>query len=328
MIPCFTIIIPVYNVGEYLKPCLESIRCQAGNWECLLIDDGSTDGSGELCDLIAQEDSRFRVWHQENAGVSSARNRGLDMACGEWVWFVDADDVIHPDALRCLSDITNGTTADFIYFDYLCGESITFAETSVSAEIHLEIKTANIPEMSQWRYVFRRMIAKTTRFENYIVGEDLLFSAKLSAEAAQIAYLPVPLYGYVKRNTSVMHSHGFQKTRDSILWQRQILEFYSSCDLYKQLEKSRWNKFFFGTAYEVTAHFKCDRSPLVKIWFDEITDCNACAPVFISFLRKLCLLTAFLPGAKKLMVYCNALVFWFYVAVIRFLKNENIFDKS
>ena len=306
----FSIIIPVYNVGEYLKPCLESIRCQAGNWECLLIDDGSTDGSGVLCDVIAQEDSRFRVWHQENAGVSSARNRGLDMACGEWVWFVDADDIIHPVALECLSNITNGATADFIYFDYLCGESIAFAETSVPAEIHLEIKTANIPEMSQWRYVFRRMIAKTTRFENYIVGEDLLFSAKLSAEAAQIAYLPVPLYGYVKRNTSVMHSHSFQKTRDSILWQSQMLQFYKNCKIYEHLTPKRWNKFFFGTPCAIMHHQSNERRKLIDVWFAELAllDVSNCS-LSIMFLRKIYISGCNAYCWRYFAMWLNALVF-------------------
>jgi glycosyltransferase involved in cell wall biosynthesis len=244
------------------------------------------------------------------------------MACGEWVWFVDADDVIHPDALRCLSDITNGTTADFIYFDYLCGESITFAETSVPAEIHLEIKTANIPEMSQWRYVFRRMIAKTTRFENYIVGEDLLFSAKLSAEAAQIAYLPVPLYGYVQRKSSVMHSHSFQITRDSILWQRQILEFYSSCDLYKQLEKSRWNKFFFKTSYEIMKHSPAERKSLVDVWFFQVMLVNVPHHLFCFYiLRNVFSVGMYCECAKMFMVMVNSLIFSFCVRIKFFLNN-------
>lgn len=90
-----SIIIPVYKVEKYLSRCLDSIRNQTfTNWECLLIDDGSPDNSGKICDEYAEQDHRFRVFHQKNAGVSAARNKGLDEAKGEWIGFVDSDDWI------------------------------------------------------------------------------------------------------------------------------------------------------------------------------------------------------------------------------------------
>ena len=121
-------LIPVYNVGKWLDACLESIRVQKGDWECILVDDGSTDGSEEKCDRIAAEDTRFRVIHQKNSGVSAARNRGLEAARGEWIWFIDADDVIHPEALVYLEQKLKQTAADFVYFDYLHGENISFLD--------------------------------------------------------------------------------------------------------------------------------------------------------------------------------------------------------
>ena len=97
------ILIPVYNAEKYLRECLDSVLAQTfPDWEAICVDDGSTDGSGAILDEYAAKDGRFRVIHQKNAGVSAARNAALDVAKGEWVCFVDADDVIDRDWLRAM----------------------------------------------------------------------------------------------------------------------------------------------------------------------------------------------------------------------------------
>lgn len=107
MSPIVSIIVPIYNVEKYLRECLDSIISQTfTDWECLLIDDGSPDKCGEICDEYAAKDKRFRVFHKENGGVSSARNLCLDNAKGEWVTFVDADDMIALDYLSALVEPT------------------------------------------------------------------------------------------------------------------------------------------------------------------------------------------------------------------------------
>lgn len=93
MIPVISIIVPVYNVEKYLSQCIDSILAQAFiDFELLLVDDGSTDGSGRICDEYANKDARIQVFHKKNGGVSSARNIGLEHAQGEWITFVDSDD--------------------------------------------------------------------------------------------------------------------------------------------------------------------------------------------------------------------------------------------
>ena len=93
--PRFSIIVPVYNIAKYLRGCLASIQSQTlTDFECLLIDDGSTDGSSAIIDEIATTDPHFKAFHKQNGGVSSARNVGLDHAQGEYICFVDADDTI------------------------------------------------------------------------------------------------------------------------------------------------------------------------------------------------------------------------------------------
>lgn len=107
MTPIVSIIVPIYNVEKYLRECLDSILAQTfTDWECLLIDDGSPDKCGEICDEYAFKDCRFKVFHKPNGGVSSARNLGLDNARGEWVTFVDADDMVAPDFLSALVEPT------------------------------------------------------------------------------------------------------------------------------------------------------------------------------------------------------------------------------
>ena len=98
-----SIIVPVYNTEPFLSRCLDSILCQSfTDFELLLIDDGSTDGSGAICDDYAERDSRIRVFHKENGGVSSARNLGIDNSKGEWLYFADSDDELLPNGLQTL----------------------------------------------------------------------------------------------------------------------------------------------------------------------------------------------------------------------------------
>ena len=99
--PKVSIIVPIYNVKPYLKECLDSILVQTfSDFELILVDDGSTDGSERLADSYALSDPRVKVVYKENGGLSSARNAGLDLACGEYIYFVDSDDYIEPDTLE------------------------------------------------------------------------------------------------------------------------------------------------------------------------------------------------------------------------------------
>ena len=113
----FSFIVPVYNVVPYLRECLDSILAQQfSDFEVCLVDDGSSDGSGEICDEYARYDARFKVIHQPNGGVSAARNQALDMAHGEYIWFVDADDYIKEGALAYLHQVIALSKADTIFF--------------------------------------------------------------------------------------------------------------------------------------------------------------------------------------------------------------------
>ena len=117
-----SIIVPVYKVEKYLRRCIDSIAAQTfTDWECILVDDGSPDDSGTICDEYAENDKRFRVFHQENAGVSAARNKGLDEAKGEWICFVDSDDWIEKEMLEKMYNLAVKNKAEVV----VCGCKMT-----------------------------------------------------------------------------------------------------------------------------------------------------------------------------------------------------------
>lgn len=121
--PAVSIILPVYNVERYLAKSLESITRQTfTDYECILVDDGSTDGSGALCDAMAARDSRFVVIHQPNSGLPTARNVGIEAARGKYIGFMDSDDYAHPDMYKVLFECITATQADLAACQYFRSE--------------------------------------------------------------------------------------------------------------------------------------------------------------------------------------------------------------
>ncbi len=122
--PLVSVIVPVYNVRPYIEEALDSLVLQTyGRLEILLVDDGSNDGSGGVCDRYASRDARFRVIHQENRGLSAARNAGLDCMTGEIVAFLDPDDALHPDMIRRLLEAMLREKADMAVCKYCAVQS-------------------------------------------------------------------------------------------------------------------------------------------------------------------------------------------------------------
>ena len=119
MEPLVSIIVPVYNIKKYLRRCLGSIAGQTfADFECILVDDGSTDGSPAICDEWAAKDGRFRVIHQENGGASAARNAGLKAARAPWLFFIDSDDAISPCALEQVLEVQRQNPNSLVFFAY------------------------------------------------------------------------------------------------------------------------------------------------------------------------------------------------------------------
>lgn len=179
--PEISVIVPVYNAEKYLSRCINSILAQSfTNFELLLIDDGSTDKSSEICDDYAAKDQRIKVFHKKNGGVSSARNMGLDHAKGKWITFVDSDDCIYAN----IFDIISLHDEDLLIFNYdiesngsiSCSDDSIFLSSSNSFEDILEAYLDCLIFKTPWSKFFKRNLISTLRFNTQItVGVDTLF---------------------------------------------------------------------------------------------------------------------------------------------------------
>ena len=210
---CFSIIIPVYNVAPYLRECLDSVLTQAfTDWECICVDDGSTDGSGAILDEYAARDGRFRVFHQKNAGPSAARNRGLDEASGEWIWFVDSDDMVKPSALSTFYAIENKADVTFFSMEILHDDgfrriillkAIPYSELGEASSQDVLALTKNSLCIDAfgwtWDKIVRRRVISDNgiRFNEHIkFFEDELFALDLFRHAKSFSCLDDVLYLY------------------------------------------------------------------------------------------------------------------------------------
>lgn len=199
-----SIIVPVYNAERFLKECIESILNQTyAEIELLLIDDGSSDSSGEICDAYAKTDSRIRVEHQENKGVSAARNLGIDLSQGEYIIFVDADDVVGPYMVeRYLSTLEN-TGADICIsectgkLENISNPGIQFPTAFSAKEALHNTLALGISNMGPVTKIIRRSALEGLYFPSDIkFAEDQLFNIQLFTSVTKIAYLPECHYYY------------------------------------------------------------------------------------------------------------------------------------
>ena len=213
--PLISVIIPVYNVGEFLIPCLDSLKGQTyKNLEILLIDDGSTDGSGKQCDDCAEKDSRFKVIHKKNGGVSSARNLGLDIAQGEYIAFIDADDCVTPDYFEVLYRDLTEKSVDAAFCDYvlvdeegkqLPKKTARFSEAKRIGDLKSLIASASSFSVV-WGGLFSALCLKGLQFSDFSYGEDTLFMFDWLCTNPVISVNPYPGYTYLQRESSAMHT--------------------------------------------------------------------------------------------------------------------------
>lgn len=209
--PKITIIIPVYNTEKYLRKCLDSILTQhEQSFEVILVDDGSTDGSGIICDEFAQSDSRFLVVHKQNGGVSSARNVGLEMAVGKWVAFIDSDDEISPDFLTIpiqYEDADIIQKADI----WVYSNGVKIKKTVINDHYltsHREVGNYWINRTNNYlavRLIARECIGDTRFLIGVKISEDFLFFTSILHNVNRYAFSSVGHYYYYQRENSAMY---------------------------------------------------------------------------------------------------------------------------
>lgn len=215
----YSVIIPVYNVKDYLPNCLDSLlSCQCVDFELLLVDDGSTDTSGQICDEYSGKDSRVRVFHKPNGGVSSARNLGLENASGEWVMFVDSDDYVS----NSFFDVDE-TTSDIIERPYsYVDESSKVLNRFVPVDKKVVASQEGLFRFFVqnrinvlWNKVIRRTLIGPLRFNTSVkIGEDFLFYLELIKKVRRYEFSSKGEYFYLVRGGSAMASvHGSDRIR-------------------------------------------------------------------------------------------------------------------
>ena len=214
--PKVSVIVPVYKVEQYIRECLDSIKNQTfTDWECLLIDDGSPDDSGRICDEYAAKDCRFKVLHKPNGGVSSARNLGLDKACGEWVMFVDADDVIAPNTIEvCVRECIENKL-DLVQFSFTRIKSFGTNDSEKPAPLALEeyIKEQKYNVCVGGSMMRKSIIEeKQIRFDTKLkLAEDQLFIYQYMDSCEILQKIDTELYWYRDNDTSASRN---QKSTD------------------------------------------------------------------------------------------------------------------
>ena len=212
-----SIIVPIYNTERYLCKCLESIRTQTySDIEVIMVDDGSTDGSKNVANSYAERDNRFRLFSQENAGVSAARNHGLDVAGGEYILFIDSDDWLEPQMIEKLVDQMIEYHVDISCCQYdrcscFSGEATEAWNRDVAMQNFLVHKQINGSLVNK---LFKRKLIKGKRREESIkYGEDALFLWKNLFDVSSIAVSPDVLYHVTLHDDSASGGGSYKPIR-------------------------------------------------------------------------------------------------------------------
>ena len=210
----FSIIVPCYNLAPWIQQCLDSVASQDfKDWECVVIDDESTDDSGQILDEYARRDSRFKIIHQKNAGEGGARNTGLSVAKGEWIFFLDGDDLMLPTALaqlvECITE--DDKIIRFKYTAFDDGTCPNIQSETVPSQVRLvdisqEIRMEDFYTYV-WQHVYRRSVTDGLKFRRYIRGCDRVYLSEVLLERVdEVKVVDCVCYGYRKRAGSAMNS--------------------------------------------------------------------------------------------------------------------------
>lgn len=207
-----SVIIPVYNCKKYLSNCIESVLNQSyEDLEIIIVDDGSTDGSGKICDDFLLKDERICVIHQENQGVSSARNQGLKIAGGDYISFIDSDDTLDSDMYEILINLINNYHVDIAHcgFKRIEGGIVTYASNTEKVYVQnrneaLEcLITGRLFGNGLWNKLFRRNVIEGVYFnEKLKINEDVLYNFQVFSKADEIVYLDAAKYNYIVHEKS------------------------------------------------------------------------------------------------------------------------------
>lgn len=274
--PLISVIVPIYNMEKLMRKCLDSILAQTfQNYECLLINDGSKDGSSAICDEYAAKDARFKAFHKPNGGLSDARNYGLAHAKGEYTIFFDPDDWVDEDCLKDMYAKAQEANADMVICDYINEDEYSSKyckqePTSLKSEDVLrDMITGNLYGFT-WNKLLKRDMY--SRFDlQYTVGmygcEDQYTMCRLLKNTIRIAYVPIAFYHYMHYGLDSLSRHYDETTYQHDLRIRELFVEIVKED--ENLKKIAWEE---KSLYIATRAFKygqkCFSNKLFKETFD------------------------------------------------------------
>lgn len=242
MQPLISVIVPVYNVENYVEACVRSLLAQSWqNLEVLLIDDGSSDRSGEICDNLSRQDARVRVFHKPNGGVAEARNLGLEKMQGDFFCFCDSDDTVKPMYLSVLYETLEKENADIAECAYVFAwengetkrtKNFEFPEEYVTGhsgrDAVCEMMYARIHSPFCMCKLFRKEVK--VHFPKLKIGEDLLAMCDAFLHVKRVAFCNQPLYLYLQRQGSAVHSEDPEKIFETVHSAERLMEMIDPAD--------------------------------------------------------------------------------------------------
>lgn len=252
--PLISVIIPIYNAEKYIKNCLYSVCNQSymgkkyDNLEIICINDGSTDNSFEILQYSAKTDHRIQLINQENKGLSEARNIGLDKATGEYIFFLDVDDYIHPQCFEILYNIMQKSNLDIAGCNYkttdsLCEKADEYIycddfKYNILENPVKQLLNRKIP-ISVWNKLYKTSAIKNIRFIKDIYFEDIYFTTAILSQQSKIAKTELELYFYYQSPQSITRSSFNNKKIDSYVTTIKKIadEFKSQTNFYELLQK-------------------------------------------------------------------------------------------
>lgn len=232
-----SIVVPIYNVEQYLKHCVRTILQQSyDNIEIILVDDGSTDNCGKICDEFAGQDNRIKVIHKQNGGLSDARNVGIDIATGDYITFIDSDDYIMPDMIGILINIIVNSNADIAQCEFIRSKSDCIGESKQSTfqsnkfTVYSENKMSayindKIIATAAWGKIYKKSLFNEIRFPVGRLHEDVFTTYKLIHEADSVTVTNYVGYVYRINENSITTSKFTPKKLDSIYGEIECANF-------------------------------------------------------------------------------------------------------
>ena len=300
----FSIVVPVCNSKATLPAALDSVKNQTYcNWECICVDDGSADDSLHILKLYSQKDRRFKVYSQERRGVGAARNRGLDNVSGDWVLFLDADDLLRSDTLAVCDSVLNlSSNLDCVLFEgmkFADGTSFTWPSDDFDGTYRVVRISEAIPfcaYLGSFAYrAYRSSKIRVVRFPEFRLGEDRAFVADAMEQCDEIAVVKYICYGYRQRNDSAMHKKwGLQEFLDELKWRSHVQEVWRRSK--KALDRRLSREYALAITEAFSFSFwklsKEDRRIIMPQWMELLSAYSRC-PSCPSLARVLMKINAF-----------------------------------